>query len=52
MEVTTSGGSVVTSYPVPYGAVKEAGYEMRDSTSILPGDISVTAYVQIAYQFA
>jgi len=52
VEVTTSGGSVVTPYPVPYAAVEEAGYEMRKSTSILPGDISVTAYVQMVYQFA
>ncbi|MCD4840754.1 MAG: SIMPL domain-containing protein [Methanosarcinales archaeon] len=52
VEVTTSGGSVVTPYPVPYAAVDEAGYEMRKSTSILPGDISVTAYVQMVYQFA
>jgi uncharacterized protein YggE len=53
VEVTTSGGSVVTPYPAPYAAaVKEAGYEMRESTSILPSDISVTAYVQMVYQFA
>jgi len=52
VEVTTSGGSVVTPYPVPYRAVKEAGYEMRESTPIMPSDISVTAYVQIVYQFA
>lgn len=51
VEVTTSGGSVVTPYPAPYAAVTEAGYEMRESTSILPSDISVTAYVQIVYQF-
>ncbi len=52
VEVTTSGGSVVTPYPGPYAAIKEAGYEMLESTSILPGDISVTAYVQMVYQFA
>lgn len=52
VEVTTSGGNVVTPYPVPYAAIEEAGYEMIKSTSILPSDISVTAYVQVVYQFA
>jgi uncharacterized protein YggE len=52
VEVTTSGGSVVTPYPVPYPTVEEAGYEMGKSTSIMASDISVTAYVQIVYQFA
>ncbi len=52
VEVTTSGGNVVTPYSVSYAAVDEAGYEMRKSTSILPSDISVTAYVQMVYQFA
>ena len=52
VEVTTSGGSVVTPYPVPYPTVEEAGYEMRKSTPIMASDISVTAYVQIVYQFA
>ncbi|NOR60193.1 MAG: DUF541 domain-containing protein [Methanosarcinales archaeon] len=53
VEVTTSGGNVVTPYPLPYAAaVKEYEMGRLESTSILPGDISVTAYVQMVYQFA
>ncbi len=53
VEVTTSGGNVVTPYPLPYAAaVKEYEMGRSESTSILPGDISVTAYVQMVYQFA
>lgn len=53
VEITTSGGSVVTPYPLPYAAaVKEYEMGRLESTSILPGDISVTAYVQMVYQFA
>ncbi len=53
VEVTTSGGNVVTPYPLPYAAaVKEYEMGRSESTPIMPSDISVTAYVQIVYQFA
>lgn len=51
VEVTTSGGSMVTPYQMPYPVEKEVSYDMGDSTSIIPGEISITAYVQIVYKF-
>ncbi len=52
VEVTTSGGSITTTYPAPYDAVAEMGYAGSVAkTPIQPGDVSVTAYVQVIYQF-
>ncbi|MDF1557583.1 MAG: SIMPL domain-containing protein [ANME-2 cluster archaeon] len=55
LEVTTSGGSVATPYPMSYAVADEMGYAgsaVRTPTPIQPGDVSVTAYVQVIYQFA
>ena len=52
LEVTTSGGSITTPYPAPYEAVAEMAYDgSATRTPIQPGDVSVTAYVQVIYQF-
>jgi uncharacterized protein len=52
LEVTTSGGSITTPYPAPYEAVEKMAYAVSDArTPIQPGDVSVTAYVQVIYQF-
>jgi uncharacterized protein YggE len=52
LEVTTSGGSITTPYPTPYEAVAEMAYDgSATRTPIQPGDVSVTAYVQVIYQF-
>jgi len=52
LEVTTSGGSIKTPYPVSYDVVDEMAYaEGAARTPIQPGDVSVTAYVQVIYQF-
>ena len=50
VEVTTSGANVMTPYSAPYAAaLKEYEMGRSESTSILPSDISVTAYVQMVY---
>lgn len=52
LEVTTSGGSIATPYPKSYGVTDEMAYaEEAARTPIQPGDVSVTAYVQVIYQF-
>ena len=52
LEVITSGGSISTPYPTPYEAVEEMAYAgIAARTPIQPGDVSVTAYVQVIYQF-
>jgi uncharacterized protein YggE len=52
LEVTTSGGSITTPYPAPYEAVEDMAYVGSAArTPIQPGDVSVTAYVQVIYQF-
>lgn len=53
LEITTSGGGIVTPYPMPY-AVADVAYAesaARTPTPIQPGDVSVTMYVQMVYQF-
>ncbi|MBW6517096.1 MAG: SIMPL domain-containing protein [ANME-2 cluster archaeon] len=54
LEITTSGGSIATPYPMSYAVAEEMGYAgsaVRTPTPIQPGDVSVTAYVQVIYQF-
>lgn len=51
LEVTTSGGGYVTPYVSPMMEAVEEGYARSVSTSVLPGDVSVTAYVQVSYKF-
>ena len=52
LEVTTSGGSITTPYPATYDAVEEMAYAGSAArTPIQPGDVSVTAYVQVIYEF-
>ena len=47
LKVITGGGSYIT----PYAEDELAMVEKGATTPILPGDVSITAYVQVIYQF-
>ncbi|MCL7413193.1 MAG: SIMPL domain-containing protein [ANME-2 cluster archaeon] len=52
LEITTSGGNIPIPYPMPLADMAYAENAARTPTPIQPGDVSVTAYVQVIYQFA